>query len=266
MTTALFRRLLRQHAGLLAATTLGLGLFEVFLIWVGAQIERSFGLAALAQQLLPVEMREAFISQFGFISFAGAVAFGFQHPFPMVAGIAFVVVVGTIPSAERESGLLDLILARSVTRTQYLLATISLLVLGAVALPAAMLAGAAGGLALVEVAGEIPWHRYAAPAGGMVTLLLAVSGYTLLIAAGSRRRGAAAARSAGLTLVFYVVDFLGSQWDWLAQVRLLSPFYYYKPVAAAVLPSTPIQNPLILAGIFLVSTLLAVRVFRLRDL
>jgi ABC-2 type transport system permease protein len=193
------------------------------------------------------------------------VAFGFEHPFTLAGATAFVVVAATIPASERESRFLDLLLARPLARHQYLLASLLLMVLGAVVLPLALLAGAAIGMPLVELGGKLPWRRYLPCALGLTTLLLAFGGIALLLASGAKRRGPAASQVVGLTLASFVVELLGELWTGLRWVRWASPFHYYKPIQAAIVPSTPWENPAILLAVFAVTTALAFARFSRRD-
>ena len=266
MILALFLRNLRHHARLLVAMMLGLGVFEVLILWVAAKIDEGAGLREFLESILPEGAQEAVFSQFGLVSFPGAVAFGFVHPVAIVAATAFVVVVATVPAAERETGFLDLVLARPVPRGRYLLTVVLLLLLGAVLLPLALLGGAAFGLGIVDVEDRLPLARYVPAAFGLGFLLLAVGGYSLLFAAGARRRGPAIGRAVALTLAFYVVEYLADFWDLLDRIRWVSPFHYYKPIAAAVVPDTPLVNPVVLLAAFVVLAAAAHLRFRRQDL
>jgi ABC-2 type transport system permease protein len=232
VSRTLFARNVRHHALLLAAIWLGVFLFELFLVWVVAQLDAGGGLQTFLTALVPPEMQEVLFEQFGLASFPGGVAFGFQHPFTLVGGIAFLVVAATVPAAERESGFLDLVLARPVPRSRYLAATVALVVLGALAMAAASLAGAAAGLAAVEGHDDVAWVSYLPSAAALACLYLAVGGYSLLFATDSPRRGPAATRAVGVTLLFYWLDFMGGFWDLLETARWLSPFSYFDPGAA----------------------------------
>ena len=112
----------------------------------------------------------------------------------------------------------------------------------------------------------LPWTRYAASAAGLSTLLLAIGGYTLLLAAGARRRGTAAARALGVTIALFWVDVMADLWDPLQYIDWLSPFRYFRPIPSAVVPYTPLENPLALLGIFVVCTALAFYRFQRQDL
>jgi ABC-2 type transport system permease protein len=266
VTHALLARNLHHHARLLLSLIIGLVLFELLIIWFGAEIEAGPGMANLMEEFLPPSFQQIVASQIGRISFPGIVAFGFQHPALLAAAFAFVIAVGTLPAGERESGLLDLLLARPVPRARYLTAVVMTMVVGAILLPAALLAGVALALQLIDVEGSLPWYRYLAPAAGLMTLLLAIGGYTLAIASVSRRRGTAVARAVGLTVAFYLLDFLANLWDPIGWLKWLTPFHYYKPIQAAVFQQTPAENPIVLLALFTATTAIAFQAFHRQDL
>jgi ABC-2 type transport system permease protein len=230
VTRTLYVRQLRHHARLLVAIMLGLAAFEALLVWISASMNIGPEFHALLQMMLPPAMLRFVMDQFGFASFESAVAFGFKHPLVLLSGITFSIVAATIPAGERETGLLDLVLARPVPRAQYLAAHMLLVITGAVLIPAALLAGAIIGLALTHKLETVAWTTYAAPAAAYAPLLLLVGSYSLLFAAGASRRGVAVARAAGLTIVFFWYEVLASMWQRLAGYEWATIFYYYSPV------------------------------------
>ena len=248
MTSTIFLRQLRLHAALLGAIMLGLVLFELLMVWIASSLEIGPEFMGMLEMLLPEAMLNFITSQFGFTSFANAVAFGFKHPLVIVTGVAFPIVVATIPAAERESGLLDLLLARPVPRERYLAAHVLLLVVGAVAIPLALLIGATSGLALTAPSQDVAWHSYLAPAFAYTPLLLLVGAYTFFFATGARRRGTAVAQAAGLTLVFFWYEVLSTMWDRLDGYEWLTIFYYYAPVST-LNGQHGAREPLILLGL-----------------
>jgi ABC-type transport system involved in multi-copper enzyme maturation permease subunit len=193
------------------------------------------------------------------------VSFGFQHPFSLVAGAAMVMVMATVPAAEREAGLLDLILTRPLPRSRYLAATALLVLLSAILPPLALLAGSGLGLAVVEVPQGVSWADYIPSALALTLLLLAIGSYALLFSTEARRRGIAVGQMVGMTLLFYWLDFLGDYWDTLEVARLLSPFHYFDPARAAR-SGIPIQDYVVLGGVALLCTLGAFLNFRRQDL
>lgn len=266
MIRALFLRNLRQHGVLLAALCAGLALLELAVVRIGAQIETGPGIRAILEQVLPQQFRQVLLGQVEMLSFRGLVGFGFQHPLVLTAAAAFLMVVATIPAGERETGLLDLILARPLPRARYLFAVLLLILLGSLFFPAAVFGGAALGLATVQAPEPVSLRAYGPAAASLAALLLAVGGGTLLLASRARRRGVAAAQAAGLWLSFYWLDLLAGIWKPLASVSWLSPFHYFRPMEAVVLRSTPWPGLAVLLGIFLVCATLSLFQFQRQDL
>jgi ABC-type transport system involved in multi-copper enzyme maturation permease subunit len=266
MIRALFLRNLRQHAVLLGVLFSSLVLLEFFLVWVAAQMDLGPEFQRLLEAILPPEVTEMIFSQFGVSSFEGAVAFGYQHPFSLVACIAMVMVAASLPAAERERGLLDLFLARPVRRYQYLLAIFLFLLLSAVLLPSALLLGTALGLGFVDGPAEIAWIRYIPSVWSLVLLLVSLGSLSFLFATGARRRGIAVAQGVGLTLFFYWLDFMGEYWETLQTARKFSPFFYFDPGRAAVGPGLTLTEFLVLGSIAAVAGLAAFFNFQRQDL
>jgi ABC-type transport system involved in multi-copper enzyme maturation permease subunit len=266
MIRALFWRNLRQHAVLLTVLFVSMVLVEFFLVWVSAQMDIGPEFQSFLEAFLPPEISEVIFSQFGFTSFEGAVAFGYQHPFSMVGSIAMVMVAATLPAAEREKGYLELFLARPLPRATYLLSILLFVVMAAVLLPLGLLVGTAVGLRVVESPAEVGWVGYTPSAFAMTLLLLAIGSYTLLFATGARRRGIAVAQGVAFTLAFYWMDFMGDYWDTLVYARKASPFFYFDPGRASFgtgLSSTEIT---VLASIAVLASLIAFFNFQKQDL
>jgi ABC-2 type transport system permease protein len=265
MIRTLLLRGLRQHAALLGALAVGLFLFQWAIVWVAAGIDMGPEFRQFLEALLPPDVLDVIFSQFGFGSFQGTVSFGFQHPFTLVAGIAMVTVLATVPAQERESGLLDLILARPLSRWAYLAASAIMVLLTALVAPVAVLAGVATGLAVVDSPQPSTWSHFLPSAGILTLLLLALGALALLVATAARRRGVAVARMVAITLVFYWLDFMGDYWDRLDRVRELSPFHYFDPAGAAE-SGVPMVDAAVLGAIAVVCTVGAFLAFRRQDL
>jgi len=263
---ALFLRNLRQHAVLLAVLFVGLVLVEFFLIWVAAEMGIGPEFQQFLEGFLPPEITRMIFGQFGLTSFAGAVAFGYQHPFSVVASIAMVTVAATLPAAEREKGYLELFLARPLPRTRYIVSIGLFMALVAILLPAGLLTGTAIGLRVVEPLQEIGWVSYVPAALTMGLLLMAVGGYTLFLSTGARRRGTAVSQSVAFTLLFYWMDFMGDYWDALVYARKASPFYYFDPGQASFGAGPTAAEITVLSSITLGMLLLAMFNFQKEDL
>ncbi len=265
MIRALFWRGLRQHLGLLAILSLGLVLFEWAIVWVAARMGMGSGFRDLLATLLPPDMLDPILGQFGLASFGGTLSFGYQHPLSLIAAIAMVTVMATIPAHERETGLVDLILSRPLTRSRYLTGHVLLVFVAAMLPPLALLAGGALGLAVTEAPETVVWSRYIPSAGSLALLLLAIGAYVLLFSTGAKRRGTAVAQAVGITLVFYWLDFMGDYWDLLETARYLSPFYYFDPAVAAN-SGLPSRDLAVLLSVSALGTAGALLNFRKQDL
>lgn len=263
MIRALAGRHLYHQRWLLAALVAGVFGMEVLLVLIAQSFTQGPGLEQLLTAL-PGPLRAFIQGQIGELSFAAFVAFGFQHPAVLTMTLAYVVLAATVPAAERESGLLDLFLARPVPRSRYLLAVLTGVVLGASVLPLAQLGGAALGLALVEVADEPSWTRYVGSALGQALLLLAWGGVALFFATGAARRGPAVARVLGAILVLYVVEAFAGMYAPLRTVRWASPFHWFQPTEAGARSGGTVGTGL-LATLAAVSIALAFVRFQRRD-
>jgi ABC-2 type transport system permease protein len=265
MILTLLRRQIRQHAILLGSLSLGLVLFEWAIVWVAAIIDLGPGFQDLLAAFLPRNVVDTLLGQFGFATFSGALSFGFQHPLTLTAAIAMVAVMSTLPAAEREAGLLDLILARPIPRHRYLTASLLGVVASAVLSPVALLLGCAVGFLTVDAPVPVAWTDYLPAAEGLFLILLAIGTCGLLLASQSRRRGQAVAVLVGITLFCYWLDFMGDYWDALETARLISPFHYFEPALAAT-GGIPGTHVLILLSIAVLCTLGAYFNFRRQDL
>jgi ABC-2 type transport system permease protein len=246
IATILMRQL-RHHAPLLVAALAGAFGFELLMVWIGSTMDTGPEFMGLLQAVLPPAMVNLVVNQFGLASFAGAIAFGFKHPFVIAAGAAVVITMASVPAGERETGFLDLILARPVTRGTYMRAHIALLLVPAMAFPVVLLIAANVGIAITgrtDVAGT----DYALAAAAYAPLLLCIGAYTLLFAAGAQRRGTAVARAVALTMAFYVYEVLASMWDRLRGWEWLTIFDAYRPVGLAT-GDASVAAPLVLLGV-----------------
>jgi hypothetical protein len=265
MIRTLFLRGIRQHLGLLGSICLGLILFEWAIVWAASQLGMGADFRNILAAFLPSNVVDTVFSQFGFASFEGAISFGYQHPLALIAAVAVVTVMGTLPAHERETALLDLILTRPLARNRYLAAHLLLVLVGAILPPVSLLAGGLLGLAAVDAPEAVAWTRYLPSASAMVLLLLAVGAYVLLFSTGAKRRGVAVAQAIGVTLVFYWLDFMGDYWDLLETARHLSPFHYFDPARASETGLSTVHS-IVLLGVSISATAGAFLNFRRQDL
>jgi len=265
MIAALLLRQWRHLRWTLGGLALGLVGFEVLLVHLGAAFEAGPGIEQFLEAL-PDFIHDLVAHQIHAASFPAMVAFGFMHPAMLSGCLAAMVLLGTQPAGERESGVLELLLARPLPRATYLHASLVALGLTALLLPWCVLAGAAIGLSLVEVAGELPWTAYLPCTLLLTALMLAVGGFALWMGTLVRRRGTAIARTLALLLSTYVLDTLAEFSSLLGPLRWLSPFQYFHPIPAAVDPPVAWGEPAVLLLLAALTTTAAHRRFRRMDI
>ena len=265
MIRALFLRQLRLLGGLFGVTFAGLVGFEFLALHVAEAFEKGPGLARLVA-MLPQFMQDVVTSQVGPVSFAALVAAGFMHPVAFAATLGTIILAATVPAGERESGLLDLFLARPLSRERYLVASILLVVVLALVLPLALLLGARLALWHIEITDELPWTRYVPCALGLSTLLLGMGGVTLALAVETQRRGVAVARAIGLVLVLYLLEVSAKFWPALEDLAKLSPFHWFTPIPSAMDDVWPLADMGVLLALFVLATSWALLRFRGKDL
>jgi ABC-type transport system involved in multi-copper enzyme maturation permease subunit len=258
---ALLLRNVYQQRRLLPALIAGVFGMELLIV----QIAAAFGPTMTEMfESLPPLFRSFVGAQLEELSLSAFIGFGFQHPAILAMALSLVVLTATVPAAERDSGMLDLLLARPVPRSTYFAATLGSIAIGAVVLPVSQLFGTMVGLATVRVEDEPAWTQFIPSALGQAALILAFGGLTLLFASGAKRRGPASSRAVAVILVLYVLEAFGSLYAPIERLSWLSLFHYFQPISSAIRgPSW--SDPLILLAVFAVSTSAAFVRFERRD-
>jgi ABC-2 type transport system permease protein len=169
-------------------------------------------------------------------------------------------------AGEIERGTLDLTLSRPVPRWTYLLTHVAFTLVGLVILAAALIAGNRIGAQIYPLRAPPSVLTLLQPATMVVTLGMAVYGYTLPFATLDVVRWrpgviAAAATLGGLIAMSIAPQFEG--YDWLEK---LSVFDAYTPVTVALKGEPLAYNASVLCIIFAIGVALALWIFARRDL
>ena len=262
--TLLRRHLLHQRV-LIMFLIVGMTGFECLIINIGSAMDEGGGVADIIAKL-PRFVQHFIQTQIGEISLPAFVAFGFEHPATMGGSLAYVVFVSTTPAGERDAGLLDLILARPLKRSHYLVATVLHLVATAVVLPCCLLIGTAIALAMVDTAKDIHWTNYVPAAVGLMSLLLAWGGIGLLLVSGGQRRGATVVQMVAAIVTMFLVHVLGQFSTAMDPLEWISPFHYYSPVRTTVQSESCVGGVTCLLAVFVVTTSAAFVRFQQRDI
>jgi len=201
-------------------------------------------------------------------SFRGTVILGYFHPLLCVLIPAIAMYAATEPAHEIESGLVDLVLARSMPRALVLTRSLALALLYSLAAISVMALGTYTGVLLFGGA------RFDLPTPGLVGRLLlhvfAVSccfaGYGLFAGALSKRWATAFTTGVLTAVCAYLIDFLALGWPVMRWVAWLSPYRYYHAFAIVSGTARETRDYLVLFGAAAVFVAAGYWQFRRRDL
>jgi ABC-2 type transport system permease protein len=190
-----------------------------------------------------------------------------NHPVIVLTMLGWAISRGASAVAgEIERGTLDLTLSRPVPRSTYLLTQVAFTVWGFLVLAAALIAGNKLGAQVYALKSPPSVLTLLRPSAMLVTLGMAVYGYTLPLSTLDSVRWrpgavALAATLAGLIGMSIAPQFEG--YDWLEK---LSVFDAYAPVTVALKGEPLAFNATVLLGVFLAGVVPAFWCFAQRDL
>ena len=209
----------------------GMGVFFVFqvlLIAHAAEIERSQAFGRVAE-LVPGFLKSGLGAQaMQLATFKGSVSFGYFHPVVVCVVSLIATYLATEPAHEVESGLVDLVLARSVPRRRIITRSLILAFSSVLALTAVMLMGTYIGLNWM--ASTFVWPQpamMALLAVHLVAVAWCSAAIGLFVAASTKRWTTAFTISGGIIVVGYLIDFLAIGWPAIRPISWLFPFNYY---------------------------------------
>ncbi len=182
---------------------------------------------------------------------------------PLIVAI-FVIMAGTATVAQEiERGTIELWLSVPESRARLLIAKIVSLVIGVVIVSGATVVAIEIGALLVGESFGLSHLIALFPC--LLAFPLAVAGYSVLFSSFSRERSKAAALAAFATLGFYLMWVFAALVDRLSWMRYLSIFTAFKPQRALETGTFFWQQFLILMGVGVVCSAVAVLVFERRD-
>ena len=217
-----------QSRHILLGGTVVFCIFQILLIAHAAEIERSQAFGRVAE-LMPGFLQRGLGAQaMQLATFKGSVSFGYFHPVIVCAVSLIATYLATEPAHEVESGLVDLVLARSLPRRTIITRSLIVSFSAVVMLTAVMLLGTFIGLRWLA-------PTFAWPQPGIMALLavhlVAVAWCSasigLLLAASFKRWTTAFTIGAGVVVVGYLVDFLALGWPPARTIAWFFPFNYY---------------------------------------
>ena len=253
MLWTLVRRSLARHRALILGLGALLSGFQFLLVVVATNLQRQ-GLFAQAAALVPPFMQEA-LGGILVASFGGTVALGFFHPVVMLAFSCGAIYLASEPAGEVEHGLVDLVAARPVPR--HLLIARSFIVYAGTTMAIVGLMFVANEAAVRLLAPQgvplISRSRLLWVAANLLAVVWCLGGAGLAVAAGARRRGAAAGSTSLLAVSLYLLHFAAAAWPKLRPAARISPFHYYESMPTLLGFSQPVRN---IGGLLIATSIL----------
>ena len=206
--------------------------FQILLGLAAQELQRE-GTFTQITNLIPAFVRELFgTALVSMMSFSGIMALGYYHVAIVAVLVGLVVAIATEPAGEVETGFVDLVLSRAVSRSAVMTRSVVLLVLCPALVVLAMVAGTFLGLWIAVPAGtawpapRITWSL----AFGLWSVLACWGGVSLAIGAAARRRVVAGSVAGSAAAALMLIDYLARVWKPIRGIARLSPFHYYNPL------------------------------------
>jgi ABC-2 type transport system permease protein len=262
-TGTLFAHHWRRNRLPLIPMAVGLALFQfMFTRMAPAPDEVSWMTRMMA--MVPPQLLAIAGSDIGALTPGGFLGIGYGHPFIFLLLSAWAVRVSSGALAgEIGRGTMDLLASRPVPRWQHVAAAYLAVAAGVALLALTAWAGTTVGLQL-RTLGVSPWQIFRIAT--MAWLLFMTFGAVgLAIAAMHRDGGSAMGWLSGVIATSFVLEYLARIWKPMSAFRPLSLFTYYDPqrIVRVGIDGSDVAK---LAGVALVALVVAVVLFRRRDL
>jgi ABC-2 type transport system permease protein len=264
---ALFRKQAvesRWVLGISAAAFFGLSILTTWLTWRFEQLlERG--------EIGPAVRRYGFLRALGgknmdYSTTALEICW-WNHPLIVLTVLGWAISRGSAAVAgEIERGTLDLTLSRPVSRSTYLLAQVAFTLWGLVVLAAALIAGNQVGAQFYALKDPPSVLTLLRPSAMVITLGMAIYGYTLPFSTLDVVRWRPGVIAAALTLGGLIAMSVAPQFDGYDWLEKLSVFDAYAPVTVALKGDPLTYNGLVLGTVFAAGVALALAIFAQRDL
>lgn len=201
-------------------------------------------------------------------SYPGLLGAGLTHPFWIALHLTVIGSLGAAAvAADVESGTIELLMTRPLSRRRLLAERTGALVAASVLLNAAATLTIALGVAFS------PTLRAAVPEGGVFAaglmgcaLAFGLTGPVLAVSALSRRRAHVIGAAVALGAVGFALNFVALAWSPASSLRYVSPFHYYAPGDVLAHGGVPWASLGVLVGVGAVGLLAAFRLLERRDL
>jgi ABC-2 type transport system permease protein len=201
-------------------------------------------------------------------SFRGMVLFAYFDPLIVMLVVQFAIYLATEPAGEVESNLVDLLLARPMSRHVIVSRTFLVMAFGTMLMSGAMQATTWGGLWwMAPPDAQWPAAQTVVSLSVHMTLVAWCFGCIALAASGwARRRGAVVGAIGVVAIAAYLVEVLEPMWAPAREVAWVTPFHYYRAGRIIAGTAEDARNLAMLASAALAALLVAYWRYQRRDL
>ena len=270
MSTAVFRKTLRDATVLLTALTLAVLVLELgivrMLIETAKNLDhlRKWLELPLIRDLLQIALGADLI---GDLTPTTMATFGLAHPLLYVFAWTLLIAMGSaVIAGEIDRGTADLLLTLPISRGAVYLSTSAAWAAAAVLIGVAPLAGLWLGVHIWPAAGPVDFARLWPLIPNFVALNLAVAGLAMLISSLVSRRGKAVGIVLAVLLISDLFNILTQFWSVLRPIRFLGFLHYYRVLPVVRSGNLPWGDIGILFAVAAVAWLAGLWHFRRRDI
>jgi beta-exotoxin I transport system permease protein len=195
------------------------------------------------------------------------IAFGYRHPLILLLFMLFAVGVPTrLLAGEVQQGEMELILSRSITKTQVYICASALTLVGMFALVLVMFFSTFIATRIYAFEKAVPLYPFFIMAMNGGVLASAVAAISLLAAASFRRRGTAVGLTTTYLVISYFVSIVAAWWSPMKLLGPLTPFWYVNNSRIFSNTSWPVSDMIVLAVILIVAAVAGGIIWQRRDL
>ena len=198
---------------------------------------------------------------------SGYIAVGFRHPIFLIVLAAFAIATASNAVArEIEHRTVLVLLSRPVRRYQLLVGRALGSAVGLALLVSSLLAGTFIGVGVQGLTEAVQVVPFLLISFNAFCLALAVLGYSYLFSALSSDGGRTILICTGLTVAFFLVDFISSLFEVLEPLGLVTIYHYYDPMTIALDPAFPSLHVTVLLATATATFVAAIVLFQRRDI
>jgi ABC-2 type transport system permease protein len=196
----------------------------------------------------------------------GTITLGFQHPLALAMLAIFAVGAGsTAVAGERESGTLEVLLARPISRTTLYVTILVALLLACLLVLLAILGGMIAGTVVVNLIDELDLSQLPLVVLNGFGLWAAFTTFALAASVSFDRPGPAIGLSVAYLMLNYFLEILGSLWTDVAWTQEYSLLHHFNPGEILTGQLDPIDLVIVFAAAA-IPFVYALLVFPKRDL